>query len=81
MLVDHMMSGDQLFTDTKLIRRLARAAGISDKKIDQIFSKDVSKLLLYIRNSTLDTINPKHLDYTVWHNLLMRGILTDLILS
>ena len=65
MLVDHMISGDQLFTDTKLIHRLAKAAGISDKKIDQISPKDVSKLLLYIRNSTLDTIIPQHLDYTI----------------
>ena len=39
-----MISGDQLLTDTKLVRRLAKAAGISDKKMDQLTSQDVSNL-------------------------------------
>ena len=41
-LVDHMTSGDQLLTDNKLIRQLAKAVGVSDKKIDQLSSRDVS---------------------------------------
>ena len=39
-------SGDQLLTDAKLIRRLAKAAGVSDKKVDQLSSKDVSSSLV-----------------------------------
>ena len=42
--IDHMISGDLLLTDTKLVRRLAKAAGISDKKMEQITYKDVSNL-------------------------------------
>ena len=45
MCVNHMISGDQLFTDTKLICRLAKAAGISDKKMEQLTSKDVSDVM------------------------------------
>lgn len=43
-----MISGDQLLTDVKLVRRLAKAAGISDKRVDQLSSQDVSNLMLLI---------------------------------
>lgn len=43
-----MISGDQLFTDTKLIRQLAKATGVSDKKIEQLSSTDVSNLIVVI---------------------------------
>jgi len=46
--IDHMISGDQLFTDAKLIRRLTKAVGVSDKKMDQLSSVDVSNFLLSI---------------------------------
>lgn len=43
-----MISGDQVLTDAKLIRRLTKAAGISDKKIDQLSSTDVSNLISFM---------------------------------
>ena len=42
--VDHMISGDQLLIDSKLICQLAKAAGIFDKKMEQLTSQDVSYL-------------------------------------
>ena len=47
--VDHMISGDQLLTDTKLICRLTKAAGVSDKNMTgELTAKDVSNVM-YVR--------------------------------